>query len=98
MGAMTKAKASSMTASRKKPKLGKIKSEIVWKGKAAHKLVRNSSKTKEGKNQGFTEGSATTTSRETKSNSRRACTKIDRNNLTLIQKLKELASEAEDDE
>ena len=42
LGAMAKAKASSLTALRKKLKLGKSKSRIARKGKAAKKLVKNS--------------------------------------------------------
>ena len=56
------------------------------------------SKTAGSKKWGFNEGSATTTSREDKLNSRRARKKkMTQKNLTLLQKLKELAAEAEDD-
>ena len=54
-------------------KLGKSKNKISRKGKAAKKLVKNSSKIEGRKKQGFNEGSATTTSREAISNSRSAC-------------------------
>ena len=46
LGAMEKAKASSSTASRKKPKLGKIKIKIAYKVKSDQKLVNNLSNTK----------------------------------------------------
>ena len=48
---------------KEKPKLGKSKDKIVWKGKASQKLVKNLSKTAGRKKRGFTEVSATTTSR-----------------------------------
>ena len=66
-----KAKASSSTKFEKNLKLGKSKNRIAWKGKAAKKLVKNSSKPAEIKKRGFTEGSTTITSREARSNSRR---------------------------
>ena len=44
LGAMAKDKASSSTALRKIPKLGKIKNKIARKGKSARKLVKNSPK------------------------------------------------------
>ena len=50
--------------------MGKIKNKIARKGKVAEKIVKNSSKTVGRKNQGFTEGSTTKTSREARSNSR----------------------------
>ena len=53
-------------------RLGRSKNKIARKGKAAKKIVKNSSKTAGGKKRGFTEGSPTTTSREDKSNSRSA--------------------------
>ena len=55
-------------------------------------------KTEGRKKSGFTEGSETTTSKEDILNSRGACKKNGlKQNTTLIQKLKELAVEAEDD-
>ena len=84
---------------KKNPKLGKSKNKIARKGKPANKLVKNSSKTEGRKKRGFTEGSSTTTSREARSNSRSARKKnMTRKNPTLLQKLKDLAAEAEDDE
>ena len=81
------------------PKLGKSKNKIARKGKAAKKLVKNSSKSAGRKNWGFTDGSSNTTSREAGLNSRSARKKnMIQNNPTLLQKLKELAAEAEDDE
>ena len=53
-------------------KLVKSKNKIARKGKTAKKLVKNSSKTEVKENRGFTEGSATTTSREARLNSRSA--------------------------
>ena len=50
LGAMAKDKASSLTASRKKLKLGRRKSKIALKGKASHKLVKNLLKTAGQKN------------------------------------------------
>ena len=47
LGAMAKAKASSSSESRKKPRLGKCKDKIARKGKAAKKLAKNSSKYQE---------------------------------------------------
>ena len=44
-GAMAKVKASSLKKLGKNPKLGKSKNKIARKGKAAKKLVNNSSKT-----------------------------------------------------
>ena len=84
---------------KKTPKLGKSKNKIARKGKAAKKLVKNSSKTAGRENRGFTEGSAITTYRESRSNSRSARKKnMTQKNPTLPQKLKELAAEAKDDE
>ena len=61
--------------------------------------MKNLSKTAGRKKRGFTEGSATTTSREAGSNSISACKKkLTQTNPTLLHKLKELAAEAEDDE
>ena len=61
--------------------------------------MKKSSETAGRKKWGFTEGSATTTSTEDRSNSRSARKKnMAQNNPTLIQKLKELAAEAQDDE
>ena len=51
------------------PKLGKSINKIARKGKAAKKLVKNLSETPGRKKWGLTEGSATTTSREARSNS-----------------------------
>ena len=60
--------------------------------------MKNSLKTAGRKQLGFTEGSSTTTSREARLNSRSACkNKLIQKNQTLLQKLKELAAEAEDD-
>ena len=53
-----------------KPIFGKSKDIIAREGKAAKKLVKNLSKTEIRKKRGFTKGSATTTSREARSNSR----------------------------
>ena len=53
-------------------KLGKSKNKIARKGKAAKKLVKNLSKIVGIKKRGFTEDSATTTSRKARSNSRSA--------------------------
>ena len=79
--------------------MGKSKDKITQKGKYAKNLVKNSSKTAGRKNWGFTEGSATTTSREARLNSRSTRKKnMIQKNLTLLQKLKELAAESEDDE
>ena len=79
-------------------KLGKIKNIIARKGKAAKKLVKNSSKTSGRKKRGFPKGSATTTSREASSDSRSARKKnMTQKNPTLLQKLKELEAEAEYD-
>ena len=55
---------------KKKTEVGEKKNRIALKGKAAKKLVKNSSKTAGRKKRGFTEFSATTTSREAKSNLR----------------------------
>ena len=55
-----------------KTKLVKSKNKIARKGKSAKNLVKNSSKTAGRKKWGFTEGSATTTCREARSNSRSA--------------------------
>ena len=52
--------------------MGKSKNKIAQKGKAAKNLAKNSSKIAGRKNRGFTEGSATTTFREARSNSRSA--------------------------
>ena len=72
----------------KNPKLGKSKNKIARKGKAENNLVKNSSKTAGRKQRGFTEGSETTTSRESRSNSRSAHKKnMTQKNLTLLQKL-----------
>ena len=46
---MAKSKAPLLTASRKKPKLGKSNSKIARKGKGDQKFVNNSSKTVERK-------------------------------------------------
>ena len=53
-------------------RLGRSKNKIARKGKAGKKLVKYSSKTAGNKKRGFTEGSATTTSREARSNPRSA--------------------------
>ena len=61
--------------------------------------MKKSSKTAGRKKRGFTEGSATTTSREARSNSRSASKEnMTHKNTTLLQKLKELAAKSEDDE
>ena len=65
----------------------KVKNKIAPQGKAAKKLVKNLPKTAGRKKWGFTEGLATTTSREAKSTSRSAHKK----NMT--QKKSDLASE-----
>ena len=84
---------------KKNPKLGKIKNKIARKGKAENKFVNKSSKTAGRKNQRFTEGSATTTYREARSNSRSELKKnMIHIKLTLLQKLKELADDSKDDE
>ena len=80
------------------PKLGKSKNKIARKKKAAKKLVKKSSKTVARKKRGVTEGSATTTSKKAQLNSRSAHPKNMTKNPTLLQKLKGLAAEAEDDE
>ena len=83
----------------KNSNLGKGKNKIAQKGKAAKKLVKNSSKTAGRKKRRFTEGSETTTSREARLNSRSTRKKnTPHKNLTLFQKLKKLAAEAKDDE
>ena len=69
LGAMEKAKASSSTKLRKNRSWEKVR-KISQEGKAAKKLVKNLSKTAGRKKRGFTEGSAITTSREARSNSR----------------------------
>ena len=61
-----------MTATRKKPNLGRSKSKIARKGKSAQKLVKKLLKTEGGKKGNFTEVSAKTTYREARSNSRSA--------------------------
>ena len=77
----------------------KSKNKIARKGKAAKKLVKNSSKTAGIEKRGFTEGSETTTSREARLNIRSARKKnVTQKNPTLLQKLKELAAKAYDDE
>ena len=77
----------------------KSKNKIARKGKAAKKTVKNPSKTAGIKKRGFTEGSETTTSREARSNLRSARKKnVTLKNPTLLQKLKELAAKANDDE
>ena len=86
LGAMAMAKASLSTKSRKL-KLGKSKNKIAQKEVAAKQLVNNSSKTAGRKNRGFIEGSATTTSREARSNLRSARRK------NVIQKKSDFASE-----
>ena len=99
LGAIAKSKASSSTKSRKHPKLGNSKNKIVRKVKAANKMIKKWSKTAGIKKRGFTEGSSTTTSREARLNSRSARNKnTTQKNPTLLQKLKELVAEAEDDE
>ena len=57
---------------KKNPKLGKSKNIIARKGKAAKKLMKNSSKTAVRTKQGFTQVSANTTYREARPNSRSA--------------------------
>ena len=60
--------------------------------------MKNSSNKSGSKKRGFTEGSAIKTSGEARSNSRSALKKnVTQKNPTLLQKLKELAAEAEDD-
>ena len=76
---------------RENPKLGKSQNKIAGKGKAANKLVKNSSKTAGRKKREFTEGSATTTSREARSNSKSARKK----NMTHKNSTLQLAAEAE---
>ena len=78
--------------------MGKSKNQIAWKGKTAKKLVKKFSKTVGTIKKGFTEGSSTTTTIEARSNSRSAHKEnMTQKNPTLLQKLKELAAEAEDD-
>ena len=79
---MSKAKASLLTKLRKKPKLGKSKNKIARKGKAEKKTAKNSLKTAGRKKRGFTEGSASTTSRAARSNSRSARKKNMTTNIT----------------
>ena len=67
--------------SEKENEAGKSKNKLVWKGKVAHKIV-NKSPMMAGRNQlVFTEGTATTTYREARSNSRGACKKTDTKKL-----------------
>ena len=79
--------------------MGKSNNKIARKGKDANKLVKKSSRTSGGKKRGFTEGSATATSREARSNLRRERKKkMRQKNPTWLHKLKELAADEENNE
>ena len=76
--------------------MGKSKNRIAQKEKAAKNLVKNSSKTAGIKKRRVNDGLAITTYREARSNSRSARKKNKTHkNSTLLQKLKELAAEAD---